>query len=227
MKKYKYIIFDLDDTLLDFRAVERIALEEVFIHYDIDYSQENIQKYRSINDTLWSQLEDGLVSKDEVLYSRFAYFFNEIDLVHDSIEAEAIFRHHLNDGFQTIPYAHDVLENLHNQCYIILAGSNGLTRTQEQRLIKADLLKYFDKVFVSEALNYEKPNPLFFKEIFNQYPDMNQSNVIMIGDTLGSDVRGANNIGIDSIWYNPKKHIQDTIIPTHTISDLREILNLV
>lgn len=222
VKKYKNIIFDLDDTLLDFQDTELRALEELFEKYNIAFNKDSISKYQAINKKLWAQLENGLVSKEDVLYGRFEEFFKIYGFDIDGKIADNIFRKHLNLGHKLIPNAKELLNVLKKEGYLIFAATNGVGQTQRQRLKDSRLINFFDDLFISEELGYEKPSIEFFDSIFNKYPSLKKEETIMIGDSLSSDIQGAINFNIDSILFDPlKKDLSN--LSTYKVSNLLEI----
>lgn len=224
MKRYKYLIFDLDDTLLDFQDTERKALEKLFNQYEIPFSNESIKEYQSINKNLWTRLENGEISKEEVLSQRFETFFK---LYNKSISGQTVenhYREYLNLGHKLIPNALTCLQELKQMGFVIFAGTNGVGKTQRMRLKDSNLIGLFDDIFISEEVGFEKPDPKFFKAIFNKYKNMNSRNTLMIGDSLSSDIQGACNIGIDSVWFNPLNKPRTNIDPTYQISSLNQLI---
>lgn len=227
MKNYKYLIFDLDDTLLDFQDTERKSLEIIFNKYNIPFEEETIMNYKTINKNLWNQLEKGLISKDDVLSQRFEQFFKLYGYEVQGMAIEREYRNCLNIGHKLIPGALKTLTDLKKLGFIIFAGTNGVVETQKQRLNDSNLVGYFDDIFISEEIGFEKPNPEFFKAIFDKHASITKENTLMIGDSLSSDIQGAINLGLDSIWFNPSKQKASSIKPTYEITDLSEILPII
>lgn len=226
MKNYKYIIFDLDDTLLDFKDNERKGLEKIFKKYNIPVDEKSFNQYQEINKALWDKLEKGNISKKDVLSKRFTEFFKLYNYEIDGQIIEDEYRNSLNSGHKIIPNANFILSELKSMGYIIFSGTNGVGYTQRKRLKDSDLINYFDDLFISEEVGFEKPNIEFFKSISNKYKDINSANTLMIGDSLNSDIKGANNFSIDSIWFNSDNKENSTIKATFEINSLLEILDI-
>lgn len=228
MNKYKYIIFDLDDTLLDFQDSEKKALKKIITLYKLPYNSQTIACYKRINDSLWYQLEEGLISREKVLKTRFSLFLKEFHIDESGEKVEAVYREYLNQGHTTIIHAYELLSNLSKQGYKLYIGTNGVGHTQRKRLKDSKLQRYFDHLFISEEIGYEKPNPLFFQHIFNTLNTNCNEDFLMIGDRLSSDIKGALNVGIDCIWFNPMKNSPKPFEPksTYTISNLMQIVEL-
>jgi 2-haloacid dehalogenase len=224
MKQYENLIFDLDDTLLDFQDNERKSLKVIFKKYNIPFEEKSINEYKTINRKFWSQIEQGCINKEEALTKRFEEFFAlyGYDIKGELIEKE--YQNCLNKGHKTIPNAMETLIKLRNRGYKIFAGTNGIGQTQKQRLKDSKLINLFDYVFISEEMGVEKPNSKFFEIIFNKYDFMKKDKTLMIGDSLTSDIKGANKFGIDSIWFNPLNKDYGDTQPTYEIHDLSELL---
>ncbi|MGX7014260.1 YjjG family noncanonical pyrimidine nucleotidase [Vagococcus silagei] len=228
MTKYKYLIFDLDNTLLDFTLSERFALEKIFTTYGIIYNDETVATYKEINGKLWKKLEEGRIEKSVLLASRFRLFFESQGLEVDGAIADEEYRGFLADRADSILGARALLESVQNLGFCILSGTNGIGKTQRRRLENNSFSKYFDKLFISEELGFEKPDVRFFDYIFNDLQIKDHSEVLMIGDSLSSDILGANRVGIDSVWFNPDRLINDTLIePTFEVAQLQEITDRV
>ncbi len=224
MRQYKNLIFDLDDTLLDFQDNERNSLEFIFKKYNIPFDEKSINQYKSINRKFWSQIEQGCIKKEEALTKRFEEFFA---LYGYNIEGEIIeneYQNCLTKGHKTIPKAMETLIELRNRGYKIFVGTNGIGQTQKQRLKDSKLMNLFDDVFISEEMGVEKPNSKFFEMIFNKYDFMKKDETLMVGDSLASDIKGANNFGIDCVWFNISNKECKDIKATYEIHDLSELL---
>lgn len=226
MNKYKYLIFDLDDTLLDFKDTERMALEKIFKTYNIEFNGENLEYYKSINQRLWKELENGLITKNFVLTERFNEFFKRYKKNINGEDVEKEYRSYLNEGHKKIPYAKELLENLKIKGYKIYAGTNGLGETQRKRLKDSKLIEYFDDLFISEEIGFEKPNIEFFNNIFKKHNLLKKEEILMVGDSINADIKGANNAGIDSVLFNLKYENNKEVKSTYVIKNLKELENL-
>lgn len=226
MNKYNYLIFDLDNTLLNFSQSELHALRAVFTKYGVIFNDETFETYKKINHDLWTKLEEGRIKKETVLNTRFAKFFATQGVQVDGAIADDEFRTLLESRNDLMPDAIELLTELKGKGYKIYAGTNGVGRTQRQRLINADMTHFFDGLYISEEVGFEKPDVRFFETIFSNESIKNVNEVLMIGDSLSSDIRGANRIGIDSIWLN--NSFSDVINEkaTFEVSKLKEIIKL-
>ncbi|MGO1454275.1 MAG: YjjG family noncanonical pyrimidine nucleotidase [Alkalibacterium gilvum] len=228
MMKYKKIIFDLDNTILDFRDTEEKALRKIISAYNLPYTEDTIQSYKGINHDLWQKLEQGKITREKLFASRFFLFLERFGITVDGKKVDTMYRNALSEGFLMMKNAHEVLTTLKNNGYKLYAGTNGVASTQRQRLAGANLNHFFEEIFISEEIGVEKPDPFFFQYIFDTLNSHNNGEYLMIGDSLSSDIKGAKNIGIDSVWYN-FDHVKDypsTVQSTYTITDLLELLPL-
>ena len=203
-KKIKAILWDVDGTLLDFHASERAAIRTLFQEFDLGVcTEEMILRYSSINDDLWKRLEREEVSKREVLIGRFETFFNELGL-DPSIASDFNEQYQLSLG-DTIVFRDDsdqIVSSLRGRVKQY-AVSNGTVTAQTKKLRRSGLDKLMDGVFLSEDLGVEKPNIGFFEKVFRQLPPFDKKEILIIGDSLTSDIQGGNNAGILTCWYNP------------------------
>ena len=206
---YEIYLLDLDNTLLDFDAAEINSFHTLLRSYEIPYEEELFTQYKKINKNFWSLLEQGKVDKDTLRIGRFKEFFGSIQRSVDAEEAEMRFQSYLSDGAEMMPHAKETLVRL----------------TQVKRLQTSGLYHFFEDMFVSEKIGFEKPDRNFFDYCFEHIRDFDPSKTIMVGDSLTSDIQGALNSGIDSCLYAPKGGSQ-TEKATHTIADLNELLSL-
>lgn len=222
------LIFDLDDTLLDFKAGETLGLKKVFDRFkqaDLDYAAWQ-KVYQQVNQLVWKKIEQGLPAKP-LLHARFSETFAQFDQEIDGQQAEAFYRQQLDQNDALISGAKELLHTLSNAGFTLVAGTNGKTSTQYQRLAATTLDQYFAHIVISDEIGVAKPSTDFFAHIFNLYPKKAKEDFIMIGDSLRSDILGAQQALIDSIWYNPN-HLdnQSAILPTYTVASLAELETL-
>lgn len=205
LRKYTTLIFDLDDTLFDFKACEKNGLKNVFAHYGLQYNEETFGEYELVNQMIWREIEQGTANKSEILNQRFRLFFQKYQIEVDGSEAESMYRKYLDQGYHLMPAADSCLKELKENGFRIFAGTNGFGSTQRARLKGAHLEHFFEDTFISEEIGYEKPDKRFFNAVFAQIPDFNSDDTLMIGDRLSSDIVGGNQAGIDTCWFNPNK----------------------
>lgn len=222
---YRTFLLDIDNTLLDFDAAEKRGFIKVIESYEIEYNSEMLDKYKKINRNLWSLLEQGKIEKEEVLNTRFGEFFRLYHIEASGIEAESRFRRHLGESADLIPNAKETLLDLKKQGKNLYSASNGVYDTQIQRLKNAGIHDLFDGMFISEKVGYEKPALSFFEFCFNNIPAFEKEKIIMVGDSISSDIQGAINAGIDSCLFSRSENPTPSSA-TYTIRDISELLHI-
>ena len=224
----KIILWDIDGTLLDFHAAERKAIKTLFAQFDLgECTDEMIQRYVTINRSYWERLERGEVTKPRVLVGRFEDFFCS-EGIDTSIASEFNEAYQLSLG-DTIVFCDDsynIVRSLKGKVKQY-AVSNGTVVAQTKKLRLSGLGELFDGVYLSEDLGVEKPNVEFFNQVFANIEPMNEEEVIIVGDSLTSDICGGNNAGIITCWYNPSNtaHNGDYKID-YEITDLHQIYDI-
>lgn len=227
---YTTLLFDIDDTLLNFTTTETRALEKIFAHYNIPYTTPYITQYKEINHALWVSYEQGIINQQDILNTRFKSFLSLHGYEVNGTAVDQQYRDYLSEGHDLIDGAKALIEQLYNHADLYIV-TNGISDMQHRRLKDAGLHHYFKGIFVSEETGFKKPMKAFFDYVFERIPGMDLVSTVVIGDRLSADVLGAHNAGVDSIWFNPSGLPNDIKIqPTFTISHLSEIpsiLNLV
>ena len=225
LDKYKYLLFDLDDTLLDFGKAQVLAFKKLLEDENIEYSDESFEKYETINKSLWRSFERGEISNKEVTSERFIRFFALFGMKVDGSEVDNRFRSYLAEGNQFFEGIIEMLEKL-SLTHKLYIASNGIGVTQHTRLKNNNLNKYFDKIFISEEIGSKKPDREFFDIILKEIGVEDKGEVLMIGDTLTSDILGANNVGIDSCLVDIHGIENSEINPTYKIAKTIDLLNI-
>ena len=222
----KYLLFDLDETLFDFPAAERAAISEVLSGLGITPTEEIIKRYSEINRSCWEALERGELSRYEVLHKRFDILFSELRLDIESTRAQSEYEYRLSLEHPFIEGGRELLDALYGK-YRLYIASNGTALVQDRRIKEADLEKYFDNIFISERVGYDKPLREFFDIAFSQIEGFKKDETIFLGDSLTSDIRGAKNAGILSCYFNRYGIKNNTgITPDYEISRLSDFLKI-
>lgn len=208
----KTVLFDLDDTLLDFHKAEAIALRKTLIALELEPSEATIARYSEINAAQWRLLEEGKLTREQVLTRRFSILFDELGVERSSAQAKKIYEHLLGIGHYFIPGAPEVLAALAPK-YDLYLVSNGTATVQESRLESAGIEPYFKNIFISQAIGFDKPQKEFFDRCFAQIPNFVREEAIIVGDSLTSDMRGGCNAGIRTCWFNPHRKPRCAEIP--------------
>ena len=224
--KYKFLIFDLDHTLLDFDAAEDIALTQLLEEEGVEDIQAYKDYYVPMNKSLWKDLEQKKITKSELINTRFAKLFAHFGIEKDGAYLAERYQFFLSKQGQTFPGVEDLLRKLISQGYELYAATNGITYIQTGRLEQSGIAPYFTEIFISEQLHTQKPDAEFYKKIGACIPNFDKNHALMIGDSLSADIQGGNNAGIDTIWYNPH-HLENKtqLHPTHEVHSYKDLLN--
>ncbi len=228
-KKYKYLLFDADNTLFDFNAAERRAFLALSALEPFVFTEEHYPLYHEINDLMWKRLERCEITKEELKSLRFRELFKELDreaskeLICNIVEA---YPRNLALGCDLIEGAADLLKNL-SQSYKIYIITNGLYDVQTARLESSEIKPYITNMYVSEKVGCEKPSKSYFGYVLSDIGDMNTQNYLVIGDSLSSDIDGAINADIDCVYFDPSNVGTKGRRVTYRVSSLREIEDLI
>ena len=224
----KAILWDVDGTLLDFAAAEKAAVQKLFIEFGLEVCTDDmVARYSAINDAYWKRLERGEITKAEVLVGRYRDFFSEIGV--DPRLAETFNARYQVALGDTVAYRDDSLEivkALHGKVkqYVV---SNGTVVAQTRKLERSGLGRWMDGIFLSEQLGAEKPSPRFFEQVFAALPDIPKEDMLIVGDSLTSDMQGGLAAGVPTCWYNPNRLPRPTDMAiSFEIQNLQQIQEL-
>ena len=228
MAKYYCILFDADNTLLNFDAAENKALAETLVNYGIEPDAETVQTYRTINEELWRQLEKGQIRREKLFGERFSRFLKAINAAGDGVEMNRCYLEQLSTHPDLMnAEVLDVLRELSEVATLAIV-SNGAQMVQTRRLAESGVMNFMEDVFISEKMGCEKPNARIFDAALRALGVENREHVLMVGDSLSGDIQGGSNAGLDTCWYNPN-HTENPgkVIPTYEIASLEELYPLV
>jgi len=229
MAKYKYLLWDIDGTIINFELAERAAIRSLFKRFKLgDCSDEMLMYYSQINKRYWQLMESGKIKKDKMLVERFIEFFSNKGINADiAAEFNKEYQIALCDTIVFNDDAIDIIKHQKKTCKIIIV-TNGTEVVQEKKLERSGLNDIVDNVFISELVGFEKPNIKFFEKVILEVGIKDLKEALIIGDSLTSDIQGGHNIGIDTCWYNPKNEENTTLLsPTYTIRNLHELENII
>ncbi|MBR2949406.1 MAG: YjjG family noncanonical pyrimidine nucleotidase [Lachnospiraceae bacterium] len=222
----KVILWDIDGTLLDFLKAEHAALQTCFSVFSLgECTDEMIARYSAINRTYWERLERGEITKAQVLVERFREFFAGEGIVTDCAEAfNKEYQQRLGDTICFCDDSYELVKGLKGRVKQY-AVTNGTLTAQSKKLDRSGLGKLFEDVFISEQVGVEKPGIGFFEHVFDKIGEYQKDEVMIVGDSLTSDMQGGNNAGIVCCWYNPYGLPNKTDLRIdHEILNLQEIL---
>ena len=218
----EFLLLDLDDTILDFHKAERIALSKTFRDFGLEPTNEVLDLYHEINKWHWEQLELGLMTRDQVLVNRFGALFEKVGMTVDPAACAKSYESNLGIGHYFLPGAEEAVKRLHDK-YRLFLVSNGTATVQHSRLTSAGLYPYFEQVFISQEIGYNKPDKAYFDRCFARIPGFDREKALMVGDSLTSDIRGGINAGLKTVWVNPRYKLCGDIRPDYEIEGLSQL----
>ena len=225
--RYQWLVFDADGTLFDFHLGETTALQLTTRKHGFEYSSHLHDVYKEISAELWGQFELGEITLKHLRVTRFDRLFSELEIDVEPGSFNIDFMEALGQQRQLLPGAEAVVHDLSSRFRLLLA-TNGIAVVQRPRFAHSSIRKYFEDVVISDEIGVAKPQTGFMEEAFSRMGDPPRSEVLMIGDSLSSDIAGGVNYGIDTCWFNPDGIALDGgPKPTFTIADLNEIDDIV
>ncbi|VYU55372.1 noncanonical pyrimidine nucleotidase, YjjG family [Clostridium tertium] len=225
--KYEVILFDADETLFDFKKSEKQAFENSIREFNMDYDENyHLKVYEEINKNIWLEFEQGLITQKKLKVERFKRLSEKLNTPFDPVEfSNAYIRHLANASFlyeDSIELIKELSKN-----YKLAIVTNGLKDVQSKRIGQSVIAEYFDTLVISEEVQVSKPNPEIFEIALNRLNFTDKNKVLMIGDSLTSDIKGGINFEIDTCWVNLKKVKNSTSIkPTYEISNLKDLTKI-
>lgn len=200
---YPYLLFDADNTLFDFDQAERNAHLLLCRAHGLAFSEEGYQLYHKCNADLWRDFDRGLCTKEYLLVERFRRY---LAITGEHANPEALNRDHLRalgEGAMLLPGAEELCRVLSRDHRLYLL-TNAVASVQKTRFANSAIAPYFQGVFISEEVGVGKPDSAYFDYVFHAVPGLARDNALVIGDSLTSDIQGANNAGLPCCWFNPK-----------------------
>jgi len=230
LKKYQHLFFDLDRTLWDFESNSALALQEIYREQNLEARTtkpfDKFHKtYKSVNAFYWGQYMQGEISKETLRSVRFIKTLESLG-VKDVQLGTTMGQHYIDKSpYQTtlFPNTIETLENLKEKGYKMHIITNGFKEVQYIKLDKSKLAPFFDIVIVSEEFGKNKPHPSIFKHAIER-ANTSFDKSLMIGDSLEADLRGAQNVNMDQVFFNPEKKIH-TYKFTHEINKMNDLLD--
>ena len=216
------LFLDLDDTILDFHKAERIAISKTIREFGVEPTEEILDLYHGINKWHWEQLEQGKLTRAEVLVNRFGVLFERLGQEVDAPKCAKTYEYNLSQGHWFLPGAEEAVDALSKKYRLFLA-SNGTAVVQKGRMTSANLYRFFETVFVSQEIGHNKPSKEYFDACFAQIPGFDREKAMIVGDSLSSDIKGGINAGIKTVWVNPGHQDCGDIRPDYEIEYLSQL----
>lgn len=225
--KYEIILFDVDDTLFDFSMSEREALHKTFEEFGLPTGLADYEaNYKEISKVLWRDLEQGLTTLSELGVERFRRLFLVHDLEINADMFNSIYLGYLGKETHLVQGAIELCDNL-TDCRLAII-TNGFTDVQTSRIGSSPLSNTFEHIIISEEAGFQKPEKGIFDYAFSKLHPADKSKVLIVGDSLTSDIQGGINYGIDTCWFNP--HLKENNIgiqPTYEIRKLTDLIKII
>ena len=227
MTGYRWLLFDADNTLFDFDAAEEFAIPRTLLHYGLPADEESKGRYRAVNAALWASFDRGEIDQEKLVVERFARFLEGEGRQGDPAEWNRAYLDRLAEGSVLLPGAEALCRALAER-YDLALVTTGVPYVQRRRLEASPLAPLFgERVYISGELGCRKPERIYFEKVLDGL-GAEPWEALVIGDSLSSDIQGAANAGLDSIWYNPrgKRNIPGTARPTYEVPGFDRLAEL-
>lgn len=220
----KYVLIDIDNTLLDFNKCSENAIKQACLVHGVKYERRIYDAFSTINENFWKQIERGELSKERLHRIRWKTIFDYLGISCDGQAFELSFRSAVTQSAEPVDGADGLLKYLSRK-YTVAVASNAAHSQQVSRLEKAGLKKYIDEFFVSWDIGFDKPHAEFFNACIKGLSNPPAETVIMIGDSLTADIIGAKNCGIKTCWFNKFNDPLPDYKIDYVVNDLTDIKN--
>ena len=225
-KGYAWILFDADGTLFDYDAAETAALTASFAHIGRPFPPEHAEIYREINGRMWIELERGTTTQARIRVERFEKLFEAIGVDSDPFLFGENYLVNLASRTELIDGAEATVAALSNISRLMLI-TNGIAQVQRPRFAASSIRDHFADIVISEEAGAAKPDPRIFDTAFSEMGHPPKSQVLIVGDSLTSDIKGGHDYGIDSCWFNPSAlPLENGVEPTHEIRRIDQLLEI-
>ena len=227
MISFPFLLFDADNTLFDFDTGNRNAFHQVSLTFDFPDTDELFRLYEDCNNAMWAAFDRGECTKDFLVVERFRRFLSAAGLQRDPALCNQVHLNALGQSTLLLPHALEVCRTLSvsHRLYIV---TNAVASVQKRRLSGSAIAPYISGAFISEDAGASKPSTAYFDYVFQRVPGITRENCLLIGDSLSSDIQGANNYALPCCWYNPKRmQPPDTRRIDFQIQDLRQLYEIV
>jgi len=217
----KTILFDVDNTLLDFDECSKLAIKQALSEFDLPFDDFLFETYLEVNKVLWQKIETGELTRERLYQIRWQIIFDKLGIHRCGQDFELLFLDNLKKQSAKIDGADEILQYLSAK-YNLCVASNAPYAQQMQRLKNADLNKYFNLFFVSEKVGHQKPTKEFFDFCFDQLGNPDKNSVMIIGDSVTADISGGKAYGIKTCWFDRYGTLKK-VDADYTIKNLLEL----
>ena len=225
--KLDTIIFDLDDTLLNFRESEKICFLNTMQHFGIPENKIDVSLFAILSKRRWKLYTDGNCNFSDALHGRFIDYAKEKDIVLNAKYTDDYFENQLSFSAILFPDVIPSLEKLTKKGYRLYLATNGVTTTQNEKLKISNLFKYFDGVFISESIGFCKPSKEYFEYMQKHIPNFNTEKTLMVGDSLITDIPLVTRNNVKACRINRfNASNPDNVFYDYEIFDLNGIFNI-
>ena len=226
--KYPYLLFDADDTLFDFSKASSRAFSIMCQSNHIPDTPAVYQLYHDINAVLWDSFDRGEITKTFVTHERYVRFLKALDLNRNPSKCNHDYLTALGQVVFPLPYAEAVCHTLAERGHRLYIVTNAVASVQRSRLKNCTFGDLFIDAFISEEAGASKPDKAYYDYVCTRIPAITAENTLVIGDSLTTDIQGANNAGLPCCWFNPtRKSASCDFTIDYEIHDLRQLLDIV
>ena len=226
--RYPYLLFDADDTLFDFPKASSRAFSIMCRKNDVPDSPETYQLYHEINQVLWEAFNRSEITKEFLTLERYVRFLKVLGLDRDAAQCNQDYLTALGEAVFPLPHAEEVCRELVRRGHKLYIVTNAVASVQRSRLKACPFGDVFANAFISEEAGAAKPHKAYYDYVRRRVPEITLENCLVIGDSLATDMQGANNVGLPCCWFNPAcDAAPENPRIDYTISDLRQLLDIV
>ena len=227
--KYPYLLLDADDTLFDFPKASARAFTLMCQTHGIPDTPEVRQLYHDINRELWDAFDRGEVSKEYVTLERYVRLLRALGLEdRDPAQCNEDYLSALGEGVYPLPHAEEVCRELVHRGHKLYILTNAVASVQRSRLRGSVFADLITAAFISEDAGASKPDRAYYEYVCDRVPELTAENALVIGDSLATDIRGANNAGLPCCWFNPKRQTPPQGLRIdYLVTDLRQLMDIV
>lgn len=222
MKSYDWILFDLDNTILDFNASSLIAFSKIMERLDVENDPTLVKSFKKFNLQVWAEMEKGLIDHQQLKSKRWSLFFESIQVKEDPVAVNDEYFEYIKANPVFVDHALEIVQSGYKH-YNLMIITNGLSEVQRPRLEITGLTDYFQHIVISDELGFAKPHKEYFDHCHTLMNNPDKQRILVVGDTLGSDILGGKSFGYRTCWYNHSNIFNGEIHTDYEIKDLREL----